>query len=222
LNNKRSLHSSGILFSKFGRRYPEENDTCAEPHDGRPHKGPPKFNPKEILMKAKPGVMIDNVVNRNFNLQIYISEKREGLFVLEPVGSINTITSRSLQNLVERICASKPNVMMFDLKRVDFINSQGLRVILKVYRAINAHGGRVVLMNFQPHIKEVFEIINALPEQRIFASRQEFDDYLEAVQNRYADMSGLRETETETGNGIICAEIDANQRNEINRQIYFQ
>mgnify|MGYP001606211619 CR=1 FL=1 len=173
-------------------------------------------------MKAKPGVMIDNVVNRNFNLQIYISEKREGLFVLEPVGSINTITSRSLQNLVERICASKPNVMMFDLKRVDFINSQGLRVILKVYRAINAHGGRVVLMNFQPHIKEVFEIINALPEQRIFASRQEFDDYLEAVQNRYADMSGLRETETETGNGIICAEIDANQRNEINRQIYFQ
>ncbi|MDJ0668965.1 MAG: STAS domain-containing protein [Desulfobacterales bacterium] len=119
-------------------------------------------------MKMHPETGVDNEVDGNLSLQVYISEKREGLFVLEPVGSINTITSRSLQKLVERICASKPHIIMFDLERVDFINSKGLRVILKVYRAINALGGRVVLVNFQPHIKEVFEIINALPEQRIF------------------------------------------------------
>jgi anti-sigma B factor antagonist len=171
-------------------------------------------------MKMQPGVVIDNEVNSNFSLQVYVSNKRKGLFVLKPVGSINTITSRSLQNLVERICASKPNIIMFDLKRVDFINSKGMRVILNVYRAIKAHGGRVVLMNFQPHIKEVFEIINALPEQRIFASLQEFDDYLEAVQKSYTDNSVLKESDTD--NGIICAEIYANQRNEINSRMYFQ
>ncbi len=170
-------------------------------------------------MKTQPGVMIDNVVSRNFSLQVYSSEKREGLFVIEPAGSINTITSRSLQNLVERICTSKPNIMMFDLERVDFINSKGLRVILKVYRTVNALGGRVVLMNFQPHIKEVFEIINALPEQRIFASWQEFDDYLEAVQISYADNHGL--TGSEADNGIICAEIHASQRNEMNCRMHF-
>lgn len=171
-------------------------------------------------MKMLPGEMTANEVNRNFSLQTYIREKREGLFVLEPVGSINTITSRSLQQLVERICASKPHIIVFDLKQVDFINSKGLRVILSVYRVINAHGGRVVLMNFQPHIKEVFEIINALPEQRIFESWQEFDNYIEAVQDSYADMH--RMNEIETGNGIICAEIQANQRNKINRRMYCQ
>ena len=169
-------------------------------------------------MKTLPGEMTANEVYRNFSLQTYIREKREGLFVLAPVGSINTITSRSLQHLVERICALKPNIMMFDLKQVDFINSKGLRVILKVYRVINAHGGRVILMNFQPHIKEVFEIINALPEQRIFESWQAFDHYIEAVQNSYTDMH--RPKATETGNGIICAEIHANRRKEMNSRMY--
>ena len=170
-------------------------------------------------MRMQPDVMTANEVNSHFNFQVHISEKKEGLFTLKPIGSINTMTSRSLQKAIERICAVKPNIILIDLESVDFINSQGLRVILKVYRVINAHGGRVVLMNFQPHIKEVFKIINALPEQRIFASWQEFDNYLAAVQNSYADMRRVKETEI--GNGIICAEIHANQRSEMNSRMYF-
>ena len=164
-------------------------------------------------MKMHPDVMSANEIKSNFSMQVHINEKKEGHFVLEPVGSINAITSKSLQRMVERICASNPNVIMFDLKRVDFINSKGLRVILKVYRVINAQGGRVVLMNFQPHIKKVFEIINALPEQRIFASWREFDNYLETVQSSYADINWLEKSEIETDNCIICAEINANQDN---------
>ena len=163
-------------------------------------------------MKRLPGLRTNNEVNRNFSLQVHIREKREGFFVLAPVGSINTITSRSLQNLLDRICASKPNVIMFDLKRVDFINSKGLRVILKVYRVMNAQSGRVVLTNFQPHIKEVFAIISALPEQRIFTSYLEFDHYLAAVRNSCADCDGLKTSEIETDNCIICAEINDRQR----------
>ena len=172
-------------------------------------------------MKMHPETGVDNEVDGNLSLQVYISEKREGLFVLEPVGSINTITSRSLQNIVERICTSKPNIIMFDLERVDFINSKGLRVILKVYRVINAQGGRVVLMNFQPHIKKVFEIINALPEQRIFASWREFDNYLETMQDNHAEYSWLEKAEIETDNCIICAEINANQRNAMYSRMPF-
>ncbi len=173
-------------------------------------------------MKMHPGVMPDNEVNKNTSLQVYSSEKREGLFTLKPVGSINTMTSRSLQNTIERICAVKPNIILFDLEQVDFINSKGLRVILKVYRVIKAHGGRVVLMNFQPHIKEVFKIINALPDQQIFASWHEFDNYLVAVQKKsYADFGGQNKSEIETDNCIICAEINANQRNAIHSRMHF-
>ncbi len=173
-------------------------------------------------MKRLPAVRTNNEVNSYLNLQVHISTKREGFFVLEPDGSINAITSRSLQQIVERICATKPDIIVFDLKSVDFINSKGLRVILKVYRAINAQGGRVVLMNFQPHIKEVFTIINALPEQRIFESWHAFDAYLEAMQNRNAEFGCIRKSEIETGNCIICAEINVDQRSGMDSRMHLK
>ena len=48
---------------------------------------------------------------------------------------------------------------MFDMKQVSYINSKGLHILLKVHQAMKSRGGRVVLINIQPHIKEVFDII---------------------------------------------------------------
>jgi hypothetical protein len=39
-------------------------------------------------------------------------------------------------------------------------------------------------MNLQPQIKKVFDIVNALPSMKIFASVDELDDYLDAIQKR--------------------------------------
>ena len=75
------------------------------------------------------------------------------------------------------------------MQNVDYINSRGLRVIIKVQRAMKPRGGRVVLINLQPHIKEVFDIINALPAQRIFVNRQELDNYLDSMQSRCVGVS---------------------------------
>ena len=135
-------------------------------------------------MRTDPGSMADNKINGSFNLSINVNERREGIFVLQPIGSINTITSPILQNEVEQIYESKPEIIMFDMKQVSYINSKGLHVILKVHQAMKSRGGRVVLINLQPHIKEVFDIIDALPAQRIFANRHELDNYLNSMQSR--------------------------------------
>ncbi|MGD2270109.1 MAG: hypothetical protein PVI06_06895 [Desulfobacterales bacterium] len=39
-------------------------------------------------------------------------------------------------------------------------------------------------MNLQPQIKKVFDIINALPSMQIFASIEELDEYLDAIQKK--------------------------------------
>jgi hypothetical protein len=39
-------------------------------------------------------------------------------------------------------------------------------------------------MNLQPQIKKVFDIINALPSMQIFASIEELDEYLDAMQKK--------------------------------------
>ena len=140
-------------------------------------------------MRAEPEIMADYKVNGSSNLSVYVREKREGFFIIHPIGSINTITSPILQNELDQIYESKSEIILFDMKLVSYINSKGLHVILKAHQAMKSRGGRIVLMNFQPHIKKVFDIINALPKQRIFASRYELDNYLDTMQKSYLDYS---------------------------------
>ena len=170
-------------------------------------------------MRTDPGSMADNKINGSFNLSINVNEKREGFFVLQPIGSINTITSPILQNEVEQIYESKPEVIMFDMKQVSYINSKGLHVILKVHQAMKSRGGRVVLINLQPHIKEVFDIIDALPAQRIFASRHELDNYLDTMQISYFDYSYIHEFEAGTDNDKLWAKSSSNQGFEMSSRM---
>ena len=156
-------------------------------------------------MRTDPGNMADNKINGSFSLSVNVNERREGFFVLQPIGSINTITSPILQNDVEQIYESKPEIIMFDMKQVSYINSRGLHVILKVHQAMKSRGGRVVLFNLQPNIKEVFDIIDALPAQRIFASRHELDNNLDTMQKSYFDYSYINEFEAGTDNYKLWA-----------------
>jgi anti-anti-sigma factor len=151
-------------------------------------------------MRTDPGSMADNKINGSFNLSVNVNERREGFFILKPIGSINTITSPILQNEVEQIHESKPEMILFDMQQVNYINSKGLRVIFKIHQAMKSRGGRVVLTNLQPHIKEVFDIIDALLEQRIFASRHELDNYLDTMQKSCIDYSYINEFEEATDN----------------------
>ena len=88
---------------------------------------------------------------------------------------------------------------------MSYINSNGLSVILKVHQVMKRNGGRVGLMNFQPHIQRVFDIVNALPRERVFATRHELDNYLKSVQNKYFAGSHLVKMDAGTDNNIIWA-----------------
>lgn len=175
---------------------------------------------KEIIMRTDPGIMTDYKVNGSSNLSGCFSEKREGFFVIQPVGSINTITSQILQNEVKQIFKSKPEIILFDMKQVSYINSNGLSVILKVHQAMKSRGGRVILINFQPHIKKVFDIINALPKERIFADQHELDDYLDTMQNSCSDYSYITRFKAGTDNCNLRAESISTQGIEKSSSIY--
>ena len=48
-------------------------------------------------------------------------------------------------------------------------------------------GGKFLLVNLQPQIKKVFEIIKALDGMNVFKNQEEMDDYLTAMQNKVKD-----------------------------------
>jgi anti-anti-sigma factor len=137
-------------------------------------------------METYPENMADSKVNESFNLSVTASEERAGLFVIHPTGSINTNTYPILKKEMEWIFESKPEIILFDMKQVNYVNLRGLRVILKTIIKMNLRCGKVYLTNLQPEIKEMFEIMNdALPEW-FFGSQKQFENYHDAIHNNFS------------------------------------
>ena len=75
-------------------------------------------------------------------------------------------------------------MIIFDLKELNYISSSGVSVILMARKVMKSNQGEVLLVNMQPQIEKVFEIIKALPDQRIFKDIEELDSYLDRMQKK--------------------------------------
>ena len=117
-------------------------------------------------------------------LKVKSYSKRPGVVVISPIGSINAGTYSILEEKVDEILESPPDVIIFDMEFADYISSTGIRVLLKTKKAMKAANGRMVFMNLQPQIQKVFDILKAIPSLKVFASIQELDQYLDSMQKR--------------------------------------
>ena len=115
-------------------------------------------------------------------LKVNTENKRPGVYVISPIGSIDSNTATVLDEKVEAVLAENPDVVIFDMEYTDYINSMGVRVLLKTKKTLRNAGGKLIFMHLQPQIKKVFDILNALPTMNVFASIAELDNYLDAMQ----------------------------------------
>jgi len=74
--------------------------------------------------------------------------------------------------------------LIFDLKSLEYISSMGVSVLLKAKKAVESFGNSFLMINMQPPIRAVFEIIKALPSISLFESLEEADAYLTEMQRR--------------------------------------
>jgi sigma-B regulation protein RsbU (phosphoserine phosphatase) len=74
--------------------------------------------------------------------------------------------------------------VVIDLSFLEYISSAGLRSIAKIRKAMRARNGHTLLVNPQPQVKKVFEIVKAVPVSDVFASVEELDDYLDHMQRK--------------------------------------
>ena len=110
--------------------------------------------------------------------------KGTGLYVVSPEGSLDTNTYPILEEKVDTILDDSPSWMVFDLQKLDYISSMGVRVIAKAKKFFKNSEGTITLLNPQPQIRKVFEIIKALPSEHIFESIEEMDRYLDNIQKK--------------------------------------
>ena len=115
-------------------------------------------------------------------LKVNTAIRKSGVFVVAPIGSIDTAGNTIFQEKVTSVLNQNPDVVIFDMEFADYINSMGIRVLVKAKKAMKQRGGKIMFINLQPQIKKVFDILNALPSLKVFANMQELDDYLDAMQ----------------------------------------
>ncbi|GAA3917248.1 STAS domain-containing protein [Litoribacillus peritrichatus] len=100
-------------------------------------------------------------------------------------GSLDSDTAPELEALVSELVASDLDLLIFDMKPLEFISSAGLRVVFMATKQMKAKGGRLAVANRQVQITKVFEIVKALPDLTIFRDDAEMDDYLAAMQEKF-------------------------------------
>ncbi len=137
-------------------------------------------------METYPEIKTEGKVNEKCKLSVVASEERTGIFIVYPVGSINTMTYPILNKEMERIFESNPEIILFDMSQVDYVNLRGLRVILRAVVEMIQHRGQVYLTNLRPEIKKMFEVMNgALPEW-FFKSRKLWQNYFDSIDNDFS------------------------------------
>ena len=117
-------------------------------------------------------------------LGIETTQKALGAYIISCAGRLDTTTSPMLEEEVNRLLGESPELIAFDMEDLNYLSSAGVRVLIKAQKAMKEKSGKVVLLRLQPQIRKVLEIINALPEQRIFKSIEELDGYLDRMQKK--------------------------------------
>jgi anti-anti-sigma factor len=100
------------------------------------------------------------------------------------VGRFDTLTAPQGEKELQPVVAGSAKYVIFDLAGLTFISSAGLRVLLGTRKALAARGAQLHLINLQPQIAKVLDIVKALPGINVFKSLKEMDEYLAAMQRK--------------------------------------
>jgi anti-anti-sigma factor len=123
------------------------------------------------------------------SLEINISPEADNGKRVSIAGSLDSNTAPELQQRIDTEINDAVSTTIIDFKDLDFLSSAGLRVIFKTKKVMDNAGGKFLLVNLQPQIKKVFEIIKALDGMNVFKDQDEMDEYLTAMQNKVKDES---------------------------------
>lgn len=116
-------------------------------------------------------------------IKVKISKKEAGYFVITVEGRLDSETAPQCEAEIKHLLAPGTKRLTFDLKRLDYISSMGLRVIVAAMKAIAQQKGRVAVCNAQPPIAKVLDIAGLIPAD-IAESERSADIFLDAIQRK--------------------------------------
>lgn len=117
-------------------------------------------------------------------LQLVTSPLKTFGHVIKLEGSLDTGTFGELETEINRLVAAGSPLVVLDFAALHYISSVGIRVVQKGTRALEKAGGQLKLLNPQPQVARVFEVIKVMPVDQMFTTIEELDAYLHDLQTR--------------------------------------
>lgn len=78
------------------------------------------------------------------------------------VGELDLATVEAWQEELDPVCSRPGSLVRLDLSQVTFVDSTGLRMLVRLRRLADAAGGRLVLVEPQPQALHLFEVSGLL------------------------------------------------------------
>lgn len=88
-----------------------------------------------------------------------IDETKSGdVVVIEISGRLDTTNYQELETKLAGILDRKETNILLDIRKLEYVSSSGLRILLMYLKKIKALQGRLMLCSMSPEIREIFEI----------------------------------------------------------------
>jgi anti-anti-sigma factor len=120
-------------------------------------------------------------------LNVRVTKDRSFSRTVHLTGRLDNETAALLDGELQPLTDPAVQVVVFDLAGLEYISSAGLRSIFRVQKALGERSGKVVMVNTQPQVQKVFDIVRAADLGTVFTSIQELDQYLDAMQRKVVD-----------------------------------
>ena len=97
-------------------------------------------------------------------------------------GSLDTATAPQLEKELQEVFAGPTRIVVFDLAKLNFLSSGGVRVILTARKRVIERNGSCMMLGVSPRIEKTFEIIKALDGLMLFKDDEALDKFLHVLQ----------------------------------------
>lgn len=117
-------------------------------------------------------------------LTIGVRQTKPGVATLTLQGPLDSETHKILDQEASRVLNEPIRVLVLDMEGVNFMTSAGIGTIMKIKTSLVKKRADLAMINLQPQVKKVFEIIRVLPSLGVFQDREELDEYLGRIQRK--------------------------------------
>ena len=90
-------------------------------------------------------------------MEVTINSK-DSKTIVELNGRIDTTNAEQFQNDINSLMEGKTPDIDIDCTGMTYTYSQGLRIFLMLQKSVMSRGGKMVMRNMNPMVKEVFDI----------------------------------------------------------------